>query len=71
MTERGDLTVQRPQVAGPGLGANPAVAVREPAGLLIRERVTRRADCSASGQGKDLEIIADITDQPLGRMNLC
>ena len=51
MTERGDLTVQRPQVAEPCLGANPAVAVREPAGLLIRERVTRRADCSASGQG--------------------
>jgi hypothetical protein len=50
MTERGDLTVQRPQVAEPGLGANPAVAVREPAGLLTRERVTRRADCSAPGQ---------------------
>jgi hypothetical protein len=69
MTERGDLTVQRPQVAEPGLGANPAVAVREPAGLLIRERVTRRAD--VLHPGKDLEIIAEITDQPLGRMNLC
>jgi hypothetical protein len=69
MTERGDLTVQRPQVAEPGLGANPAVAVREPAGLLIRERSP--AALIVLHPGKDLEIIAEITDQPLGRMNLC